>query len=56
MSSFLCMKSIEVPINRVKYILKCYDVVGGLLAGGVWEELFVMIAPNLTSPSVMYPS
>lgn len=56
MSSFLCMKSIGVPINRYKCILKCYDVVGELLAGGVWEALFVMVVPKLTSPTTMYPS
>lgn len=56
MSSFLCMKSIGVPINRYKCILRCYDVVGELLAGGVWEALFVMVVPKLTSPTMMYPS
>lgn len=50
------MKSIGVPINRYKRILKCYDVVGELLAGGVWEALFVMVVPKLTSPTMMYPS
>lgn len=56
MSSFLYMKSIEVPINRYKCILKLCDVVEGLLAGDVWEALFVMAVPTLTSPTVMNPT
>lgn len=56
MSSFLCVKSIEVPINRYKCMLKCYDVVEGLLGGDVWEVLFVMAVPTLTSPAMMNPS
>lgn len=56
MSSFLCVESIEVPINRYKCMLKCCDVVEGLLAGDVWEVLFVMAVPTLTSPAMMNPS
>lgn len=56
MPSFLCVKSIEVPINRYKCLLKCCDVVEGLLAGDVWEVIFVMAVPTLTSPTVMIPS
>lgn len=56
MSSFLCVKSIEAPINRYKCVLKCYDVVEGLLAGDVWEVLFVMAVPTFTSPTVVNPS
>lgn len=56
MSSFLCVTSIEVSINRYKCTLKCYDVVEGLLAGDVGEVLFVMAVPTLTFPTVMYPS
>lgn len=47
MSSFLYVKIIEVPINRYKCRLKCCDVVEGLLAGDVWEVLFVMAGTNL---------
>lgn len=36
----------EVPINRYKCRL-CCDVVEGLLAGDVWEVLFVMAGTNL---------
>lgn len=56
MPSFLCVKSIEVPINRYKCLLKCCDVVEGLLEGDVWEVIFVMAVPTLTSPTVMIPS
>lgn len=56
MPSFLCVKSIEVLISRYKCLLKGCDVVEGLLAGGVWEAIFVMAVPTLTSPTVIIPS
>lgn len=56
MPSFLCVKSTEVPISRYKCLLKGCDVVEGLLAGVVWEVIFVMAVPTLTSPTVMIPS
>lgn len=36
--------------------IKGCDVVEGLLAGDVWEVIFVMAVPTLTSPTVMIPS